>query len=121
MAFVCQRCGACCRWPGTVRVTADECDAIAAALGLPVAEFLARCTRLAPDRASLVLGEAEDGACLFLTPDRSCAIQAAKPRQCRAFPLDWTAGPEEMRQCAGWRAAATAAARQPPETTEGGR
>jgi Fe-S-cluster containining protein len=37
----------------------------------------------------LTLVEAAAGACIMLTDDNLCRIQAAKPRQCQAFPERW--------------------------------
>ena len=89
-AFVCQRCGACCRWPGFVRLDAAEVDAIAGFLGLPAPVFRERYTRLTADRRGLSLSEAPGGSdCIFLEPDNRCRIQAVKPRQCRDFPQGW--------------------------------
>jgi len=46
----CQRCTACCRWPGQVRLTDAEIDAMAGYLGLAVHEFTEQFTRLREDR-----------------------------------------------------------------------
>ena len=67
----------------------DEPEAIATLLGLDVYAFTTRYTRLAADRSGLSLTERPDGACIFLTPDNTCHIQATKPAQCRGFPLTW--------------------------------
>ncbi len=88
--YECTRCGTCCRWPGYVRVTADEVDTIAAFLGLDVYEFLDRYTTLTPDRQGLTLVEREDGPCVFLTEDNLCRINPVKPTQCRNFPHLWS-------------------------------
>ncbi|NMA41455.1 MAG: hypothetical protein GX937_14895, partial [Lentisphaerae bacterium] len=37
--FVCQRCGACCRWPGIVRLREQEIAPIADFLGMTVEAF----------------------------------------------------------------------------------
>lgn len=91
--FKCVRCGACCRWKGAVKVTADEVDAIADHLGMPLDEFLAEHTVLTPDRQHLSLCEKENGECEYLTvnPDGipECAIEKVKPYQCRSFPEKW--------------------------------
>ena len=87
--FICRRCGACCRVPGPVRVTAEEIDRIAAHLGLPPARFIAEHTVLTADRRSLTLLERADGACEFLDDVIGCRLQDVKPRQCREFPLGW--------------------------------
>ncbi len=84
----CQRCTACCRWPGQVRLTNDEIARIAAFLQLGEHDFIQRHTRLQHDRHGLALQEQSDGACVFLITNR-CTIQAVKPQQCRDFPNLW--------------------------------
>jgi len=84
----CQRCTACCRWPGQVRLTEAEITRIAGFLQLGEAQFIQRHTRLKHDRRGLALQEQPDGACVFLDGDR-CSIQAVKPQQCRDFPNLW--------------------------------
>ncbi len=88
-AFVCRRCGNCCRAPGYVRLRPGEGEAIAAALGIGERDFFDRCTRLTADRRGLSLTEAADGSCVFLQPDNLCRIVAAKPAQCRGYPERW--------------------------------
>jgi len=83
------RCGACCRWPGYVRVTAEEVDAIAAFLDTGSWEFTQTYTTVTHDRQSLTLNEREDETCVFLTPDNLCRINPVKPSQCRDFPDKW--------------------------------
>lgn len=87
--FECTRCGACCEGSGTVRITMDEAEEMAAVLGLDVYEFTQRYTRLTHSRSKLELTEREDGACVFLDETGRCKVQAAKPRQCRDFPHNW--------------------------------
>ena len=87
--YRCTGCGACCRWPGYVRVNQNEVDRIAAYLDLSPREFIDRYTEVTDDRRGLSLVEAEDGSCIFLTPDNRCRIHAQKPRQCRDFPNRW--------------------------------
>lgn len=87
--FICSRCGACCRWPGPVRITADEADRIAALLNLAVSAFIQRHTVLAPDRRTLSLKEKPDGSCEFLDDQGACVLQSVKPQQCRDFPTGW--------------------------------
>lgn len=84
----CQRCTACCRWPGQVRLTDAEITRIAAFLKISEYDFIQRYTRLRSDRRGLVLQDQPDGACIFLEGD-SCAIQSVKPQQCRDFPNLW--------------------------------
>ncbi len=86
--YECQRCTACCRWPGQVKLTEEEIRRIAAHLGLTEFDFIQRDTRLRPDRRGLALEERADGACVFLD-GRDCVIQPVKPRQCRDFPNRW--------------------------------
>lgn len=84
----CQRCGACCRWEGDVKVSADEISAIAAYLGMEEQDFIERYCRLRRDRRGLSLIDAADGACIMLSPE-GCRIQAVKPQQCIDFPQRW--------------------------------
>ncbi len=84
----CQRCTACCRWPGDVKVSAEEVLAIADFLHLSEAEFLERYVRLRTNRNGLSLIEKEDDSCIFLSGNE-CQIQEVKPQQCRDFPNKW--------------------------------
>ncbi|MCX7818721.1 MAG: YkgJ family cysteine cluster protein, partial [Kiritimatiellae bacterium] len=88
VGFACECCGACCRWPGLVRLSALDVDRLAAHLRLDPATFVERFCKLAPNRAQLALNERADGACVFLD-GRICAVYPARPEQCRAFPLQW--------------------------------
>lgn len=85
----CQRCTACCRWPGQVRLTDGEITGIAAHLGMEEAAFINRHTRLDSDRRGLALLDKPSGECSFLDGEL-CSIQPVKPRQCRDFPNLWT-------------------------------
>ena len=87
--YLCQRCGNCCRWPGFVRIGEDEIDTIAAFLGITPGEFISRHAELRPSRAGLMLKSEPDGSCIFLRGVNICAIQQAKPQQCRDFPDKW--------------------------------
>jgi Fe-S-cluster containining protein len=89
MPFQCQRCGACCQWPGQVKVTEAEITQIAAFLGLEENAFIQSHTRLRADRQGLALIDQENGACVFFQ-NGGCAIQAVKPRQCVDFPNGWS-------------------------------
>ena len=84
----CQRCTACCRWPGQVCLNDEEIARIAEFLQLKVGEFIQTHTRLRFDRQGLALQEQADGACVFLK-DNLCVIQPVKPQQCRDFPNLW--------------------------------
>jgi uncharacterized protein len=84
----CERCTACCRWPGQVRLSGQEITRLAGFLQISEIEFIQRYTRLAKDRRGLALEEKPNGECIFLDGN-DCAVQPVKPRQCRAFPNLW--------------------------------
>jgi len=84
----CERCAACCRWPGFVRVSEGEIAAIASYVGIGEMEFIQHHTRLRPDRQGLALLDQADGSCIYLEKGE-CKIQAVKPGQCRGFPNTW--------------------------------
>lgn len=86
--YECQRCTACCRWPGQVRLDDATLARIASFLGLSEHDFIQRYTRVRADRLGLALADRPDGACIFLEGD-DCRIQAVKPQQCRDFPNLW--------------------------------
>jgi Fe-S-cluster containining protein len=86
--YECQRCTACCRWPGQVRLSDEEITRMAKHLGLSEHDFIQRYTRLRKDRNGLALMEQPDGACIFLEGE-NCKVQPVKPQQCRDFPNLW--------------------------------
>ncbi|MFC4992543.1 YkgJ family cysteine cluster protein [Rubritalea tangerina] len=86
--YQCDRCLACCKWPGDVKVEADEVDAIAAHLGMEVDVFIEKFTRLRTNRSGLSLIEKGNHECIMLE-DGGCKIQAVKPFQCKGFPNRW--------------------------------
>lgn len=86
--YDCQRCTACCRWPGQVRLTDEEITRLAAFNQLSEPDFIERFTRLTHDRRGLALQEKSSGACVFLVGD-DCSVQSMKPQQCRDFPNLW--------------------------------
>lgn len=86
--YECDRCTACCRWPGQVRLNDTEISAIATHLGLAEPEFIQRFTRVNAARNGLALQDHADGSCIFLDGG-DCRIQTAKPQQCRDFPNLW--------------------------------
>ena len=102
--FACLRCGRCCHGPGDVFLLGGEEQRIADLLGLELYAFTTAYTRLTADRSALSLSERPDGACIFLQPDSTCRIQAAKPQQCLAFPYLWRSA-RLANMCAGWQAA----------------
>lgn len=84
----CQRCTACCRWPGQVRLAEAEIARLAQFRGQSEREFIEQATRLRPDRRGLALRDKPNGECIFLDGE-SCAVQPVKPQQCRDFPNLW--------------------------------
>jgi Fe-S-cluster containining protein len=87
--YQCQRCTACCRWPGLVKLGDAEITALAQFLGLSEHEFIQRYTRLRPQRDGLALIDKGDShECIFLE-GRDCAVQPVKPVQCAGFPNTW--------------------------------
>jgi hypothetical protein len=84
----CQRCTACCRWPGQVRLTDEEIARLAVFKGMSEHDFIQQFTRLRHDRQGLALQEKADGGCIFLDGD-DCSVQPVKPQQCRDFPNLW--------------------------------
>lgn len=84
----CQRCTACCRWPGDVKVNDVEISAISGFLKLEEDDFLQRFTRLRTDRQGLSLIEKPNDECIFLEGN-DCVINDVKPQQCRDFPNKW--------------------------------
>ncbi len=110
-AFKCQVCGACCRWPGQVRLLDKDIIALAEYLDIALDEFLTQWTTLASDRRGLILAEQADGACIFLDANR-CRVYPARPRQCRDFPIKWSFHGAE-KECPGARLAAQATTSAP--------
>ncbi len=86
--YECQRCTACCRWPGDVRVSDEEIRRLADFVSLTEGEFIQRFTRLTRDRRGLSLVEKTNGECQFLEGG-NCSVQSVKPQQCRDFPNLW--------------------------------
>lgn len=86
--YVCQRCTACCKWPGDVRLEEDEIPRLAEFLGLTEDEFLDRFTRLRSNRQGLSLIERANHECIMLEGD-ACRVHPVKPAQCAGFPNRW--------------------------------
>lgn len=84
----CQRCTACCRWPGQVRLTDSEITRLAAFMNTSEFAFIQKFTMVRPDRNGLALKNKANGECIFLDGE-SCAVQSVKPQQCRDFPNLW--------------------------------
>ena len=86
--YVCQRCTACCKWPGDVRIAEGEIAPIAAHLGITQEDFIARYTRLRTNRQGLSLIEKPSHECIMLEGG-GCRIHPVKPSQCAGFPNKW--------------------------------
>jgi Fe-S-cluster containining protein len=86
--FECQRCTACCRWPGQVRLTGEEIARLAAFKKMSEFDFIQQFTRLNQSRNGLALKDKPSGECIFLEGN-DCAVQAVKPQQCSDFPNRW--------------------------------
>jgi Fe-S-cluster containining protein len=84
----CQRCTACCRWPGQVLLIDEEISRLAAFKGMSERDFIQQFAKLRPDHRGLALKEKPDGACVFLEGE-NCAVQPVKPQKCREFPNLW--------------------------------
>jgi Fe-S-cluster containining protein len=84
----CQRCTACCRWPGQVLLHDAEITRLAAFKGMSEHDFIQQFAKLRADRRGLALKENPDGSCIFLEGD-NCAVQPVKPQKCREFPNLW--------------------------------
>lgn len=86
LEFACTRCGKCCTGdPGYVWVNDEEVEALAAARGEPVREFLALHTYKTRGRRSL--REKANGDCVFWEHGKGCTVYAVRPRQCRTWPF----------------------------------
>ncbi len=86
--YECQRCTACCRWPGQVRLTDAEISRLAAFKQMSEFDFIQKFLHLRHDRQGLALQNKPNGECIFLDGD-NCAVQPVKPQQCRDFPNLW--------------------------------
>jgi len=113
--YDCQRCTACCRWPGQVKIGDSEILAMAKLLGRTEFDFIQEYTRIRPQKDGLSLKDKENGECIFLE-GRDCRVQNAKPLQCMGFPNAWN--------FPGWRAICEAVPRLksavPSEAAGGG-
>ena len=93
----CQRCGACCRIEGIVRLSDEDVRRMSEFLGVGENEFIADWTDIAPDRKGLVLKDAGDGACIMLEGGL-CRVYPVRPEKCRTFPHEWT-NAESLSYC----------------------
>lgn len=102
LSFRCTNCGECCR-ALRVAVTSFDVARLVAATGRGATELVAwlapaevdmtgepqSFVELREGRRLLVLAQ-EAGACRLLGNDNLCSAYAARPRDCRAFPFDFT-------------------------------
>ncbi|HEX7860860.1 MAG TPA: YkgJ family cysteine cluster protein [Verrucomicrobiae bacterium] len=86
--YECDRCTACCRWPGQVKLTDAEITRMSVHLGVAENDFIQTYTRLNNDRTGLALQDKESGECIFLQGG-DCRVNPVKPQQCRNFPNLW--------------------------------
>ena len=106
LKFECTMCGACCSGgEGVVHFTDEEGEVIAKRLGMSVAQFREKFTRMTPLGQSLNEVMTKHGLdCVFLDratmPGKAvCSLYEARPTQCRTFPF-W---PEHIRTPRAWR------------------
>jgi Fe-S-cluster containining protein len=103
LAFACTRCGNCCTGaPGSVKVSEAECAELATLVGLDLADFCERFTRLLED-GTVSLTERANGDCVFWSARDGCLVYAARPRQCRTWPF-WR---RNLASREAWAAAAS--------------
>jgi Fe-S-cluster containining protein len=86
--YVCQRCTACCKWPGDVILEEGEAEKIAGFLEMEVDAFIQEHTKLSENRKHLSLNENPDHSCVWLD-GKDCRLQEVKPGQCAGFPNVW--------------------------------
>jgi Fe-S-cluster containining protein len=94
LRFECTMCGNCCTGPeGAVFFSPEEGERMAAKVGLPLEEFLAKYSRRLGRQRSLAERVTEHGNdCVFLDrasiPGKAvCALYEARPEQCRTWPF----------------------------------
>jgi Fe-S-cluster containining protein len=102
--FHCHLCGNCCRGPGIVLLTRHDEVRIAEHLGLFLREFRQQYCQQEWDGSYILKDHPGSDACIFLNPDNTCRIHAAKPHQCARFPFDWRSD-NFTTTCAGFLAA----------------
>jgi Fe-S-cluster containining protein len=94
LAFSCTLCGNCCTGPeGYVLVSEGETGALAARLGLSIADFLEQYTHKTSLGRSLKERKTEFGHdCIFLDREKIpgkavCGVYEDRPSQCRTWPF----------------------------------
>jgi hypothetical protein len=69
-----------------VRITEEEAAALARFLGLHLADFHERFTRLTEDGATGLV-EKPNHECVFWSRTEGCTVYPVRPRQCRTWPF----------------------------------
>ena len=87
LKFTCTGCGDCCTGaPGFVWVNKMEIEALAAGLGMDVAQFEQTYVRQVGIRKSLI--ERPNFDCVFFdSATRKCTVYNLRPQQCRTWPF----------------------------------
>ena len=83
--FACRSCGECCHGSGGIVLQHGDILRLAEHLGLPLDGFCARYAE--KHRGVYRLRSGKDGACVFWDNTAHCAVHAAKPDVCRAWPF----------------------------------
>jgi len=83
--FSCLRCGDCCRGRGGIVLRESDSERLAAFFGLAPAAFRGRYAEKAHGKYRLRGGE--NGFCVFSGSGGLCAVHAARPDICRAWPF----------------------------------
>ncbi|MDR0354706.1 MAG: YkgJ family cysteine cluster protein [Deltaproteobacteria bacterium] len=86
-AFVCRRCGQCCRGQGGVWLTEEELPSVSRFLALSLAELKFR--HLAKKGEVWEIVSSAEDFCSFYDLDSGCLIEPVKPVVCRAWPFFW--------------------------------
>ena len=83
--FSCRRCGECCRGRGGIVLRESDSERMAAFFGLSSVAFHERYAEKTRGKYRLRAGA--DGFCVFSLGNGLCAVHAARPDICRAWPF----------------------------------
>ena len=84
-AFDCAMCGHCCEGKGGIVVSDKDLARLCAHMGVDAAMFEEQWGERRGKKLRVRTGE--DGACVFFQQGAGCAVHAAKPDICRAWPF----------------------------------
>lgn len=87
---VCKKCnGYCCSGKsGNIWVNQFEILQICSLLNTNPIEFIPKYLQRKKNRYSIIEKHTDNGfECIFLQPNATCSIYAARPRQCKTFPF----------------------------------